>query len=70
VSALKKDTIYVKPREGLRIRQENGKPLPADGGQVPLNSFWRRRLRDQDVLAAQPPRKPKAKAKSTDTKEA
>ncbi len=61
-----KETIYVKPREGLRIRQENGKPLPEDGAHVPLNSFWRRRLRDQDVVAAQAPRKPKAKAKSTE----
>ena len=60
------ETIYVKPRQGLRIRQENGKPLPEDGGQVPLNSFWRRRLRDQDVVATQAPRKPKTKAKSTD----
>lgn len=61
-----KETIYVKPRQGLRIRQENGKPLPEEGGQVPLNSFWRRRLRDQDVVATQAPRKSKTKAKSTD----
>mgnify|MGYP000147355656 FL=1 len=63
---MSKETIYVKPRQGLRIRQENGKPLPEDGGQVPLNSFWRRRLRDQDVVATQARRKPKTKAKSTD----
>ncbi|WP_328184628.1 DUF2635 domain-containing protein [Marinobacter sp. OP 3.4] len=67
---MSKDTIYVKPREGLRIRQENGRPLPAEGRHVPLNSFWRRRLRDKDVVAAQAPRKAKAKAKSTEIKEA
>lgn len=67
MSTPNKETIYVKPRPGLRIRQENGKPLPEDGGQVPLNSFWRRRLRDQDVVAAPAPRKPKATAKSTKT---
>ena len=63
---MSKETIYVKPRQGLRIRQENGTPLPEAGGQVPLNSFWRRRLRDKDVVAAQAPRKPKASAKSTE----
>jgi hypothetical protein len=25
-------------------------PLPADGGDVPENSFWVRRLRDGDVV--------------------
>jgi len=64
VSALKKDTIYVKPRQGLRIRQENGTPLPDAGANVPLNAFWRRRLRDQDVVAAPAPRQTK---KATDT---
>ena len=50
---MSKESIYVKPREGLRIRQENGKPLPEDGGQVPLNSFWRRRLRGPAAAQAE-----------------
>jgi hypothetical protein len=61
---MSKDTLYVKARAGLRIRQENGTPLPDEGASVPLNAFWRRRLRDQDVVAASAPRQTK---KATDT---
>lgn len=27
----------------------DGKPLPAEGREVPLTAFWQRRLRDGDV---------------------
>lgn len=38
----------------------NGKPLPQDGAWVDNNSYWLRRLRDQDVVKTDPPKKAKA----------
>ena len=44
--------INVKPaRPGLVVRDPRSKrPLPENGGMVPDNSFWRRRLRSGDVI--------------------
>lgn len=45
------NTIYVKPRKGLIVRQpeRNGEALPARGAKVPRTAYWLRRLRDGDV---------------------
>lgn len=58
------DQQYVKPKDGRTVRQpERGnEPLPAEGGFVPRNSYWFRRLRDEDVTPAEPPKKPARKA--------
>ena len=42
--------MFVKPNNGLSVRcPVRGEPLPADGAEVPDNTFWRRRLKDGDV---------------------
>lgn len=42
--------MFVKPKDGLSVRDPvKGSPLPAEGAEVPDNTFWRRRLRDGDV---------------------
>lgn len=45
-------TMWVKPaRAGLIVRDpETMKQLPDDGAEVPVNSYWIRRLRDGDVV--------------------
>lgn len=44
-----------KPKDGvLQVRQENGEVLPAAGRTVTLTPYWRRRLRDGDVVRAKP----------------
>lgn len=56
--------LSVRPaREGLVIRDPRTKrPLPAEGGEVPDTTYWRRRLRSGDVVELQPPRVPAAPA--------
>lgn len=58
--------IYVKPAEGLIVRQphRNQMPIPAYGATVPRNSFWLRRLRDGDVVEITETAFEKAKAKA------
>jgi hypothetical protein len=44
------DTLYLKPRAGLTVRdQRTAKPMPEYGQAVPNVSYWRRRLKDGDV---------------------
>ena len=43
--------MRVKPAEGRQVRDPVTKQLlPAAGRDVPDNQFWRRRLRDGDVV--------------------
>lgn len=56
---------YVTPRlmgDGtvalVRQPSRNWLPLPAEGGWVQLDEYWCRRLRDGDVLEAEPPAQP------------
>lgn len=39
----------------VRQPSRNWLPLPAEGGWVQLDEYWSRRLRDGDVLEAEPP---------------
>lgn len=55
--------LYLKPRDGLQVRKPDGRVLAAAGERVALTTYWRRRLRDGDVLEARPARKPKAESK-------
>ncbi|MBF0249963.1 MAG: DUF2635 domain-containing protein [Alphaproteobacteria bacterium] len=61
-------TQFVQPADGLKVRDpEKGGHLPAVGREVPLTPYWRRRLKDEDVVKAF---KPKAeKPSSGKTKE-
>jgi hypothetical protein len=44
----------VKPAEGRAVRDPNTKELlPREGRNVPNDMFWRRRLRDGDVVMVQ-----------------
>tara|TARA_R110000772_G_scaffold246088_1_gene359706 strand:+ start:1122 stop:1307 length:186 start_codon:yes stop_codon:yes gene_type:complete len=51
-------TVFLKPKdEQTKVRNPaNGDYLPAEGAVVELTSFWRRRLRDGDVVEAKPPK--------------
>jgi hypothetical protein len=43
--------MKVKPAEGRQVRDPSTMQLlPAEGREVPDNQFWRRRLRDGDVV--------------------
>jgi hypothetical protein len=55
---------HVIPQEGLLVRDpERGCHLPAEGATVPLTPYWRRRLRDGDVVLAAKQPKPRATRK-------
>lgn len=48
--------MRVKPAKGRAVRDPiTMQLLPDDGREVPLNPFWRRRLRDGDVVEDKPP---------------
>lgn len=48
--------MFVKPADGLVIPDpDRYDTLPAEGRDVPASDFWLRRLRDDDVMAAEPP---------------
>ncbi|MBA4358044.1 MAG: hypothetical protein C0405_10010 [Desulfovibrio sp.] len=47
------------PRPGLVVRDPvTMAPLPPEGAAKPMNTYWRRRLRDGDVGEAAPPQQP------------
>ena len=49
-------TMFVRPAEGLKIRDpETGNYLPDTGQIVPRSSFWLRRLKDGDVVETTTP---------------
>jgi len=52
--------IHVKPAEGRAAPDpDNGyKLLPVEGGFVPDNAYWQRRLKDQDVIKVEAPEAP------------
>jgi len=48
--------MYVKAAPGMKIRDPDLKDLlPDDGRDVPDTDYWQRRLRDGDVVEANPP---------------
>lgn len=56
---------FLKPaNDKLKVRRpDTGEYLPAAGASVELNTYWRRRLRDGDVVKASAPRQTAAKTK-------
>jgi len=43
--------MFIKPKAGLKIRHPKSKLfLQEEGEEVLLNTFWRRRLNDGDVI--------------------
>lgn len=45
-----RQTIFVKPREGLIVRGPDGAILPPGGAEVERSSWWKRREHDGDVI--------------------
>lgn len=47
--------MFVKPAAGMVIPDpDRNDVLPAEGRDVPSSDFWMRRLRDGDVVTAEP----------------
>ena len=54
------ETKYLKPAKDMLVRLENAtRHLLAEGEHVTMSAYWRRRLRDGDVVKATPPKPPK-----------
>lgn len=55
-------TVYVKPKEGGRVRQpERGsRVMPTEGALVPRNGYYTRLIMAGDVVISPEPEKPKA----------
>lgn len=49
--------IYVKPAEGRAAPdpEKDYQLLPKEGGLVPNNAYWQRRLKDEDVIKSKAP---------------
>lgn len=48
--------MFVKPAEGLKVRDPDLRDLlPDDGRDVPVSDYWLRRLRDGDVTEGAAP---------------
>jgi len=43
------DKLKVKPAPGVNVRRQNGMHI-AEGEYVPNNSFYRRRIKDGDLI--------------------
>lgn len=55
--------MYVKAAPGMKVRDADLKDLlPDEGRDVPDTDYWQRRLRDKDVVLAEPPVAPAADA--------
>lgn len=53
------ETLTVRPAKGVQVRKEDGTPLPSDEAtEVPNNTYYRRRLRDGDLVDASKKAKP------------
>ena len=65
------DTVFVRPRTGLIVRDPvTREPLPADGADVSRSPYWLRRLRAGDIVPATKasPAKDKAGTKAAGAK--
>lgn len=52
------EKVHLRPRPGIRVRTPDGALLPEAGKAFELNSYWRRRIADGDVLTGAPPAAP------------
>lgn len=52
------DRVLLVPQKGvLVIHPDVGRPLPAEGARVRLDTYWRRRIADGSVTVGKPPRR-------------
>lgn len=61
--------IYVKPKSGLQVRDERGRPIPAEGAEVTRSAYVLRRMRDGDLVEVKPEQPVQAKPRKTKGKE-
>lgn len=60
------ERVFIKPgvmpdgKTPMKARKPMGGHLAADGEEVTLDSHWRRRLADGDVVLVEPPKAAKA----------
>lgn len=45
------NTLKVRPKDSVQVRKEDGSLMPKAGCDVPNNTYYRRRLRDGDLVA-------------------
>lgn len=59
--------LFLKPATAdLVVRDPHtGERLPVNGKSVVINSYWRRRMNDKDVVQAEAPKKQKTEKKDT-----
>ena len=51
------NTRFLKPAKGLLVRIEDcTRHMFADGENIAMTAYWRRRLKDGDVIEAKPPK--------------
>lgn len=57
---------YIKPKDDKIIVLDpyRGTALPAEGDYIALDNYWRRRLKDGDVVLSEPPKKTKKPSKT------
>ncbi len=54
--------MFVKPADPkIKVRKPDRTHLAADGEDVPDTTYWRRRLRDGDVVKSRPAKAAKGK---------
>ncbi len=59
--------MFVKPAEGRAVRDPDSRALlAAEGEEKPDTRFWRRRVRDKDVVEAERPADVEAEPKAED----
>lgn len=55
----KPDTVFVKPSPGCKVRKGLNQPFLEDAGEhVERTIYWRRRIRQGDVVVTEPPSPP------------
>lgn len=54
--------MFIKPAAGLKVRVDAGRLLADEGEEVVDSVYWQRRLRDGDVVLADPPQQPAPEA--------
>ena len=54
------ESKFLKPATGMKVRLENAtRHLYAEGEDVVMSAYWRRRKRDGDVVETRPPKQSK-----------
>lgn len=56
------ETLNVKPAEGIQVRKHTGEQIPVEGCTVPYTSYYRRRIKDGDLLLVPETKTTKSKA--------